>query len=103
MGPGNRLGGALAAAFIAAVPLSVGKVHAQTSPDPNAAPNPYRVMEDWAKLPGGRKLGQSISVDIDPDGKSVRAFERCGDDKCTGASVAPILKFDAAGNLLKSF
>jgi hypothetical protein len=103
MGPGNRLGGALAAAFIAAVPLPVGKLHAQASPDPNAAPNPYRVVEDWAKLPSGRKLGQTISVDIDPDGKSVWVFERCGDNRCTGASVAPILKFDAAGNLLKSF
>jgi sugar lactone lactonase YvrE len=103
MGPGNRLGGALAAALIASVPLSVGKVHAQASPDPNAAPNPYRVVEDWAKLPGGRRLGQTISVDIDPDGKSVWVFERCGDNRCTGASVAPILKLDAAGNLLKSF
>jgi len=37
----------------------------------------------------GARLGQTISVDIDPDGKSVWVFERCGDNKCAGASVAP--------------
>ena len=25
--------------------------------DPNAAPNPYKMQEDWAQLPSGRKFG----------------------------------------------
>src|ERR1700732_5269243 len=46
--------------------------------DPNAAPNPYRVDEGWAKLPQGRKWGAAIGVDIDRDGKSGGVFDRCG-------------------------
>jgi hypothetical protein len=26
--------------------------------DPNAAPNPYNMQENWAQLPDGRKMGR---------------------------------------------
>ena len=44
--------------------------------DPNSAPNPYRTVENWAKLPEGRTWGQVISADIDRDGKSIWVVER---------------------------
>ena len=76
---------------------------AQSPSDPNSAPNPYRLDADWLKLPEGRKLGQVPGVDIDPDGRSVWVFERCGARDCVNSTVDPIKKFDAAGNLVKSF
>ncbi len=76
-------------------------VYAQT--DLNSAPNPYRTVENWAKLPEGRTWGQVISADIDRDGKSIWVVERCGGTSCANSNLAPVLKFDASGNLVKSF
>jgi DNA-binding beta-propeller fold protein YncE len=73
-------------------------VTAQTS-----APNPYRAVESWAVLPDGRPWGAPAGVDIDPDGKSVWVFERCGDNSCVNSKIAPIVKFDASGKAVKSF
>jgi sugar lactone lactonase YvrE len=39
---------------------------------------------------------------MDPDGTSIWAFDRCGDQFCVGSTAAPILKFDATGKLVKS-
>jgi DNA-binding beta-propeller fold protein YncE len=75
----------------------------------NDAPNPYRTIEGWAKLPDGRKMGSTSGVAIDKDGKSVWVADRCGANSCldrgTGdvKDLAVILKFDENGNLLKSF
>jgi sugar lactone lactonase YvrE len=71
--------------------------------DPNSAPNPYHVVEHWAKLPEGRSFGQAIGVDIDRDGTSLWVFDRCGGKTCAGSSVAPIQKFDASGRQVVSF
>jgi sugar lactone lactonase YvrE len=54
-------------------------------------------------MPQGRFWGASAGVDIDPDGKSVWAIDRCGQNSCAGSKVDPILKFDASGKLVKSF
>ena len=71
--------------------------------DPNSAPNPYRTVENWAKLPVGRTWGQVISADIDRDGKSIWVVERCGGTSCAKSDLAPVLKFDSSGTLVKSF
>jgi streptogramin lyase len=84
------------AALIAAI-----GVRAQAQSDD--LPNPYRTIESWAKLADGRKLGQTISVAIDPDGKSVWVFERCGANTCDGSELAPIHKLDPSGREEKSF
>ena len=73
---------------------------AQVSIDPNGASNPYRLDADWLKFPDGRKLGQVTGVDIDPDGKSVWVFERCGAKDCVGSALNPVKKFDASGNFV---
>jgi len=72
--------------------------------DPNAYPNPYHVEEGWAKL--GRKFGGVSAVDMDPDGKSVWVFERCGlaDDGCAkNKTLDPVLEFDSSGKLVRSW
>jgi len=65
-------------------------------------PNPYRTIENWAKLPD-RQFGSSSAVDIDVDGKSIWVADRCGANTCVGSNVAPIHKYDASGKLLTSF
>ena len=70
----------------------------------NDAPNPYRTIEGWAKMPPGRTWGSTSAVDIDKDGTSIWVAERCGVNSCRdSANVDPILKFDPNGNLVKSF
>jgi sugar lactone lactonase YvrE len=76
---------------------------AQVPADPNGAPNPYRLDANWLKFPDGRKLGQVTGVDIDPDGKSIWVFERCGAKDCVNSALNPIKKFDASGNLVAGF
>ena len=69
----------------------------------NDAPNPYQTIAGWAKLPEGRTWGSTSAVDIDKDGVSVWVGERCGQNNCAGSNLPSILKFDANGNLVKSF
>jgi len=77
---------------------------AQGGDDPNAAPNPYVMEEDWAVLSEGRVWGAAVGVDIDRDGMSVWVFDRCATaDDCSKSSLSPIQKFDASGQLVTSF
>ena len=48
-------------------------------------PNPYRLVDGWAKLNGGRQIGAVGDVDVAPDGKHIWAILRCdaGGDKFT--------------------
>ena len=69
----------------------------------NSAPNPYRTVENWAKMPEGRSWGSTSAVDIDRDGRSIWVAERCGANSCAGKLDDPILKFDSTGELAKSF
>jgi DNA-binding beta-propeller fold protein YncE len=77
--------------------------YAQAGAQPDALPNPYQLIEGWAKLPDGRMWGAPAAVEIDPDGRSIWVFERCGANSCAGSRLAPILKFDSSGKLVKSF
>jgi len=100
---------------VAAVLLAESAALAQAIVPTNSAPNPYRAIENWARLPEGRTWGSTNSVDIDRDGVSVWVAERCGSFAppsmmkpglpfaCLDSPLPPILKFDASGNLVKSF
>ena len=84
--------------FVVLLAVSPNRPHAQTS-DPNAAPNPYTLQENWAQLPNGRKFGQAIKVQVDhSDGKSIWVFDRCSEANCN-----PIQKFDANGKFVRGF
>jgi len=93
----SLVGAALVASGIV---IYSGQVRAD---DPNSAPNPYRVIVHWAKLPEGRVWGQPLAVEIDRDGSSLWVFDRCAAKSCNGSNVAPIQKFDATGRLVVSF
>jgi len=83
------------AAIVAAITLLGAQAHAQL-------PNPYRVVEDWAKLPDGRSWGSTSAVDVDRDG-NIWVAERCGANTCAGSNLAPIVKLDPSGRPLKIF
>ena len=71
---------AILGAVAAAIFATAGRL-AQAD-DPNSAPDPYHVVNDWAKLPDGRHWGMAIGVAIDRDGSSVWVFDRCGGKTC---------------------
>ena len=87
------------AAFIL---CSVVPLAAQNGPT-NNLPNPYRSVENWAKMPSGRNWGSTAGVAIDPDGKSVWVAERCSANSCRNSNLDPILKFDPNGRMVKHF
>ena len=93
----------LGAAGLALVSLAGERTYSQQGNDPNAYPNPYRMQENWAKLPAGRKWGSTIGVDIDPDGKSLWTFDRCAANNCRNSALAPIMKFDPTGEMQIAF
>src|SRR5581483_1276592 len=88
--------------FVIALWMSASLFAQNISPD-NSKPNPYRTIENWAKLPDGRIWGSTSAVEIDRDGRSVWVAERCGANSCAGKREDSILHFDATGNLTKSF
>jgi DNA-binding beta-propeller fold protein YncE len=105
----------LAFAIAATIVMAENAALAQGGSPTNSAPNPYRAIANWGKLPEGRSWGSTSAVAIDPDGTSVWVAERCGESippsrinpalpfACDGSKLDPILKFDSSGNVLKSF
>jgi streptogramin lyase len=69
----------------------------------NDLPNPYETITGWAKLPEDRTWGSTSAVEIDRDGVSIWVAERCQVNSCTGSNLASVFKFDANGNMVKSF
>src|SRR2546421_11363649 len=102
MSYGNRARFILSIATITVIAIGGTPADAQSA-DPNSAPNPYKMEDNWAKLPDGRKMGAPIGVEVDRDGKSVWVFDRCGGNDCGKSNVAPIMKFDPTGKYVTSF
>ena len=63
----------------------------------------YSIDEAFFKLPVGRSIGATSGLAIDPNGSIFWIFDRCGGTDCHGSDLAPIMKFDRAGNHLLSF
>ena len=104
--------------IVAAMTLCSARVYAQGDISPtNDLPNRHQItIAPWGDLPEGRTWGALSAVAIDNDGESVWVANRCGAnpdippgespftyDSCAGSSVAPVMKFDSSGKLLKSF
>lgn len=93
----------LALAMIAMIVISQARALAQADPQPvNSLPNPYRTVENWAKLPEGRTWGSTAGVAVDRKG-NIWVAERCDANTCAGSTLDPILEFDPSGKLLTSF
>jgi hypothetical protein len=95
---------------MAGLVLAGAVVGAQNDAKPtNDLPNPYQSVENYFKLPEGRKWGSTSAIDVDKDGKSIWVAERCGSNSCLDRASGqmspsdPILHFDASGKLIKSF
>jgi hypothetical protein len=99
------ISGALAGAVVASILAWATPSSAQVNPDPNAAPNPYRLDEGWAKLPTGRNWGATFGISVDrSDGKSMWAFDRCETQRiCADSHLAPIFHFDPTGKVIANF
>jgi DNA-binding beta-propeller fold protein YncE len=81
-----------------------GRVYTQTDVQPvNDLPNPYETVRNWGTMPEGRTWGSTAGIDMDPDGRSVWAIDRCGANTCAGSNLPVVLKFDQSGKLLTSF
>jgi sugar lactone lactonase YvrE len=94
----------IAALALSATSLAAQQPQATPSPAPtNTAPNPYRTVEGWARLPEGRTWGSLSAVEVDRDGTSIWVAERCGANSCAGSSLDPIMKFDSTGAVVRSF
>ncbi|MFN8878194.1 MAG: 6-bladed beta-propeller [Gemmatimonadota bacterium] len=96
----RRRGATAWAAWLAV--SAAGALGAQATPT-NDAPNPYRTVEGWARLPSGRAWGSTSAVAIAKDGRSVWVGERCGQNSCVGSDLPPILLFDSTGTLVRAF
>jgi len=86
--------------LILAFTCAVENVSAQ-----NQAPNPYRTVEGvWAPLPDGRSWGSTSAVEVSPDGETIWALDRCGENTCVGHDdLDTVFQFDKDGNLLTRF
>jgi len=90
--------------IVAVIAFCGVKLYSQASVQPvNDLPNPYETIRNWGTMPEGRTWGSTAGIDIDPDGKSVWALDRCGANSCAGSNLPVVLKFDPSGKLLKSF
>jgi 6-bladed beta-propeller len=100
----SRSSRAALAATIALVAMSGDRTFTQSAVEPvNGLPNPYETIRNWGSLPAGRTWGSTAGIDIDPDGRSIWAYDRCGGNSCAGSTLDPVLKFDPSGKLMKSF
>ena len=73
----------LASVAFGAWAVSGGSGYTQAAADPNAAPNPYKMQDNWLQLPQGRQLGAAIKIQVDhSDGKSIWVFDRCSSTGC---------------------
>src|SRR6266851_3909774 len=72
-----------------------------TGPPINSAPNPYRTISGWFKVPEGRVFGSTGGVAVDQH-NHIWVAERCGVKgfvaaACAGSNLDPIFEFDQAG------
>ena len=79
-----------------------------------SGPSPYRLVDDWAQLPDGRRMGSVGKVTMDPDGDHLWAVIRCDargfdatpsrfGNECVDSDLDPVIKFDLDGKVVESF
>ena len=79
----------------------VSAAHAQASyPCVNEAPNPYKQVTGWEKMP--RAWGATNNVYVDAR-DNVWVMDRCGPDGCLNSMGAPIWQLSADGTSVKNF
>ena len=72
-------------------------------------PNPYRMVDDWVTLPGGRVIGAVGDATVDPDGEHIWAVLRCDagpehfGSECLDSDLDSVIKFRPDGTVAESF
>ena len=72
-------------------------------------PNPYRLVDGWAKLPGGRVIGAVGDTMVDNDGRHIWAVLRCDagaehfGSECLDSDLDSVIKFAPDGTVAESF
>lgn len=69
----------------------------------NNLPNPYETVRDWGILPNGRTWGSVSAINVDIDGVSIWAGDRCGTNSCAESDLDPIVKLDPDGHVVMAF
>jgi DNA-binding beta-propeller fold protein YncE len=105
----SRAGGwfSLASVVAFSVIISLGSA---TKTFSQSYPNPYRMVDGWAKLPEGRPMGAVGDLKLDPDGRHLWVIIRCTETnrnmfgcECLHSDLDPVFEFDLNGNVVKSF
>lgn len=78
-----------------------------TGPPTNTAPNPYRTITGWLKMPQGRTFGSTGGVAVDRR-NHIWVAERCAvrgfiAASCAESKLHPIWEFDQDGKVLHNF
>jgi sugar lactone lactonase YvrE len=74
-----------------------------------ALPNPYRLVDGWAKFSDGRVMGAVGDAVVDPDGRHIWAVIRCDAPgelfgrECLESDLDAVVRFDSDGNAVESF
>ncbi|MCY3844854.1 MAG: hypothetical protein OXH69_15085, partial [Acidobacteria bacterium] len=72
-------------------------------------PNPYRLVDGWAKFPDGRIVGAVGDATVDNDGEHIWAILRCdaGPERfgweCLDSDLDSVIKFAPDGTAVESF
>ena len=89
----------LAAAGLATT-VFFAAAQAQTAACVNDAPNPYRLVTEWAQMPRAWAPTNNVFVDAKDN---VWVFDRCEDKGCSASAVAPIWELSPNGKVMKNF
>ena len=98
----NRLG--IAVGAVLGIALGVA-----TDAAMQAYPNPYRLVDGWAKFTDGRIVGAVGDTTVDNDGEHIWAVLRCDagpehfGSECLNSDLDPIVKFAPDGVAVASF
>ena len=93
-----------------AILVALAPLWAATEAFSQALPNPYRMVDGWAQLPGGREMGAVGDVTMDPDGDHIWAIIRCDatefdrfGNECLDSDLDSVVKFNLEGQVVESF
>jgi len=91
---------ALAVGLLGASCLGNAAIAQDSSPCVNDAPNPYRLVNDWAHMPRAWAPTNNVFVDTRDD---VWVMDRCDDKGCLSSENSPIWELSADGKVMKNF
>ena len=95
--------GKLVSGLLVAVSLFFSNALGQVTDARFTATDAYTLETDFFKLPPDRIIGSTSGLAISADGESIWVMDRCGPRNCIDSEIAPIMQFDAQGNLINAF